>query len=109
MKKIIHAAIIAAGLTGACLAMTSTPSMAGVSINLDFGNVAVGYQDGYWDNNHRWHQWRDANEMYRYRTKHRHNYNNWKRTGRNDRGHYKVRDRHHERRHDNGRHNGWKR
>ena len=109
MKKIVHTAIIAIGLAGASLTMTSTPSIAGVSINLDFGNVAVGYQDGYWDNSHRWHQWRNDDEMHQYRSKHRHNYNNWKRAERRDREYQKVRNRHHERRHDNGRHNGWKR
>tara|TARA_R110002074_G_scaffold60236_4_gene146105 strand:+ start:7986 stop:8315 length:330 start_codon:yes stop_codon:yes gene_type:complete len=108
MKKIIRATIVMVGLASAGLAMTSTPSLAGVSINLDFGSVATGYQDGYWDNNHHWHNWRSDEEMHQYRAKHGHKYNNWKRSGKQDRGHYKVRDRRHETRHDNGRHNGWK-
>jgi hypothetical protein len=27
------------------------------NVTLDFGTVAYGYNDGYWDNGHRWHAW----------------------------------------------------
>jgi hypothetical protein len=36
----------------------AVPAMAAVHVN--FGNVSVGYRDGYQDNHHRWHHWRQS-------------------------------------------------
>ncbi len=34
---------------------------------LTFGDVAFGYNDGYWDNNHSWHRWSNDGEYRNYR------------------------------------------
>ena len=37
-------------------------------LSFDPGNVRFGYADGYWDNDHRWHDWpsaREAREFHR--------------------------------------------
>ena len=41
---------------------------------LTWGNVVFGYSDGYYDNNRRWHQWRNRNERNWYRQNYRHSY-----------------------------------
>jgi hypothetical protein len=46
----------------------------GSSVSFDFGNVAFGYQDGYWDNSHRWHKWRNSREHREYRDQHHDDY-----------------------------------
>ncbi len=77
MRKILTGAIIALGLAGASFATTGTASAAGVGISLDFGNVAFGYQDGYWDRGHRWHHWRQG-EMARYQAVNANHYYAWR-------------------------------
>ncbi len=63
------------------------------AISVGFGDVAIGYSDGYWDNSHRWHRWRNARDHDNYRRQHAGSYSNWKhdrdgndgwRGGRND-------------------------
>lgn len=44
------------------------------AISFSLGNVAFGYRDGYWDNDHRWHKWRNARDHRAYRDQHRDNY-----------------------------------
>lgn len=56
------------------------------TIMIDFGAIAFGYSDGYWDTGRRWHAWRNADEARDYRNHHGSNY----------------RDRHHDRYRDNG-------
>jgi hypothetical protein len=47
-------------LLGACVVHEGgRPEAAYVAASPD---VAFGYSDGYWDRNHQWHQWRDAQE-----------------------------------------------
>ena len=43
----------------------------------DFGNVAVGYQDGYWDNGHTWHTWSDDGHRQSYRGYRGNRYSDW--------------------------------
>ena len=33
-----------------------------VSVSVSFGGAAFGYEDGYYDNERRWHEWRDDDE-----------------------------------------------
>jgi len=40
----------------------------GTSLTVDFGTVAFGYNDGYWDTGHRWHAWRNNAERTNYRS-----------------------------------------
>jgi hypothetical protein len=60
-------AIVAVGLAGATMTMTGTADAAQVGVSLDVGNVAFGYQDGYWDQGHHWHHWRNQREARYYR------------------------------------------
>ncbi len=39
---------------------------AAISVNL--GGIAIGYRDGYWDNAHHWHHWRNSHERNNYRS-----------------------------------------
>ena len=49
----------------------------GGAISVDFGNVAFGYRDGYWDNAHTWHQWGDDRHRESYRNYRGNHYNDW--------------------------------
>ncbi|NIJ47934.1 hypothetical protein [Rhizomicrobium electricum] len=46
------------------------------SVSFDFGDVAYGYRDGYWDNSHRWHNWRNRNDHDNYRNHQGNHYRN---------------------------------
>jgi len=70
--KIIKWAVLVAPLLALPTAF-SAPAAARAVAGIDFGNVAIGYRDGYYDQGHRYHHWahRDAE---RYRTKYHDNY-----------------------------------
>jgi len=72
------------------LALAAVPftAQAGTHVVFDFGNVAFGYSDGYWDRDHRWHRW--------------HHYRDWERYRRDYREHSYYR------RHDHYRDHGWR-
>jgi hypothetical protein len=80
MKRIILAAVAAS----AFFAAANVPVVAAPSIHFDFGNVSLGYSDGYWDNGHKWHAWRRG-ELAAYRNEHRDNYHAWRH---NDKHHH---------------------
>ncbi len=86
MHKLLTGAIIVAGLAGATIAVPSTASAAGVGISFNLGNVAFGYQDGYWDRSHHWHKWRNRNEARNYRAAPSNQYHDWKHDRNSDRG-----------------------
>ena len=67
------AAIIVA--VGTALAVSGLADAATVAI--DFGNVSVGYRDGYRDTNNGWHSWRTADAS-RYRKAHGEQYHAWR-------------------------------
>jgi len=56
----------------------------GLTINV--GDVAFGYQDGYWDHAHQWHQWRNEQEMRDYRNAPGSQYNDYRHDRDNDQG-----------------------
>ncbi len=94
MRMLLKGAAIALVLAGTGFAATGTSNAAGfaittsdhgrdhrnTSVSFDFGNVAYAYQDGYWDNDHRWHRWRNSREHRDYRNEHRDNYRGGKHT-----------------------------
>ena len=50
-------------------------------VAVDFGNIAFGYNDGYWDRDHHWHRWRHNSDWQRFQRenhehafKHRHDH-----------------------------------
>jgi hypothetical protein len=67
------AAIVVA--IGIALAASGSASAAGVAI--DFGNVSVGYADGYRDANNGWHSWR-ATDARKFRKAHADQYHAWR-------------------------------
>jgi hypothetical protein len=90
MRMFLTGAAIALALAGTTLATTGTANAAGITIStsdngrnhastaisFSFGDVAYGYQDGYWDNSHRWHNWRNSRDRQNYRNQHGGNYRN---------------------------------
>jgi hypothetical protein len=52
-------------------ATIAVPAAAAVHVN--FGNVSVGYRDGYRDNHHQWHRWRQSDAA-SYRSHNQQNY-----------------------------------
>ena len=67
------AAIIVA--VGTVLTVSGLANAATVAV--DFGNVSVGFADGYRDNNNGWHSWR-ASDASRYRKAHGEQYHAWR-------------------------------
>jgi hypothetical protein len=73
---------------------------AGTSVFVDLGGIAFGYEDGYWDRDHRWHEWERREDWDRYRREYREHAYAW----RHDHDGDGWRD---EYWHDNGKHKGW--
>jgi len=46
-------------------------------ISVRFDDDVIGYRDGYWDNKHRWHPWKNEREYLRFRRYHGSRYNDW--------------------------------
>ena len=69
MKKIIVAMAVVGSLAGASLA-TSAPAFAdGFNFSFNTGNVAMGFNDGYYDNHRRWHKWHNKREAREWRAR----------------------------------------
>ena len=80
--------LLAAGVLGA--ASLAVPAAAQPThFSFRVGDVALGYNDGYYDRSHSWHSWRDARERNWYRARYAHNY----RRMRHDRDHDGIPDR----------------
>ena len=75
MKLTIAAAAIA--IAGATLTM-SVPASAAVGVSFDFGNVALGYSDGYYDRDHHWHRWAHRADMERWHHDHADSWHGWR-------------------------------
>ncbi|HEY2068148.1 MAG TPA: hypothetical protein VGG48_01225 [Rhizomicrobium sp.] len=86
--KTIKAALVASALALSAVSVAA-PASAAVGVSIDFGNVAVGYNDGYWDNDHHWHRWAHREDLAAYRAAHAEHY--------------------HDMRHDKARNHGWER
>lgn len=77
MKTLLQSAALSGILAAAMFAgIPSASAQVGVSVNL--GDVAIGYQDGYWDGHHHWHHWRNNDDWQAYRTAHPENYHDWR-------------------------------
>ena len=55
-------------------AAVAVPTIAQAAIHVDFGNVSVGYRDGYQDNRHQWHAWSHPSDAVAYRSHYKQNY-----------------------------------
>ena len=65
--------LLAAGMLSTGLA-TVPASAQPSSFSFRIGDVAFGYQDGYYDRSRQWHSWRDARERNWYRARYAHGY-----------------------------------
>jgi len=95
MKLGLKALLVASTVAVLPLAV-STPAAArsNVAVTFDYGNVAFGYNDGYWDRDHRWHRWRNVEERRRYRAAYREHYYDWRHDRYRDHDHgWRDRDR----------------
>ena len=90
MKSILHAALVAAAPGFAATAIAPA-ALAGVGVSINFGEVSVGYRDGYYDHHHRWHRWHHDNDWQSYRDAHPDNYRDY---GHREHGHDHDHDQH---------------
>jgi len=72
MKLSIQAALFASAFVFLPLA-SAVPAEAGTTVAVDFGNVAVGYRDGYRDQNKQYHRWAHPQDARTYRAKYSQN------------------------------------
>jgi hypothetical protein len=97
MHMFLKGAAIALALAGTALLAAGTADAQGSYndgyrhndspiISIGFGNVAFGFNDGYWDNNHRWHHWRNQRDHRNYRDQNRNNYHEWRHDRDSDNG-----------------------
>jgi hypothetical protein len=87
VKRRIEVAVVALALLGVPLAVgMPVPAHADVHVSIDPGSVAFGYSDGYWDRDHRWHDWRNREETDWYREHYRDHYYNRKHDGEREQG-----------------------
>jgi hypothetical protein len=77
MKSFIRAAVVAAATCTAAFTVAVQPALAGIGVSLDFGDVAIGYHDGYYDSAHHWHHWRHPNDWQAYGRAHPEHYHDW--------------------------------
>jgi hypothetical protein len=80
MKTLLKSALVASLLIG-----SAGMASAAVHVGFDLGNVAVGYNDGYMDNDHHFHRWAHRRDMSDYRSAHADGYHGWRH---NDRRHH---------------------
>jgi hypothetical protein len=89
MFKSLNGAILALGLTGASFAIAGPASAdgigvgvhvggVGIGVGIGLGDVAFGYQDGYWDRGHHWHHWRNNQQMRDYKGAPGNHYNDYR-------------------------------
>lgn len=74
MKKTLKMTLIASAICTAGLAAITPASAQPTGFSFRVGDVAIAYQDGYYDHRNRWHHWRDAREHSWYRTNYRNRY-----------------------------------
>jgi hypothetical protein len=69
VKHFIKAAAIALAVVGSTVSTLSimTPASAQAVVTFDPGTVRYGYNDGYWDNGHSFHNWSQPEHMTTYR------------------------------------------
>jgi hypothetical protein len=77
MLKTMKFALVALALAGG--AMTAAiPAKAEVTVAVDPGGVAFGYEDGYWDRGRAWHTWPSHEAAVQYQTANHDHYYGYK-------------------------------
>ena len=78
MNKLTYGVFAASALCAVGLVAIAMPVAArdrgDTSFSISLGNVQFGYSDGYYDNDRRWHNWRDDEERDWYRQNHGQSY-----------------------------------
>ena len=74
-KFLLGAAVVLALSSGAAVTGAAPAQAAGVTF--DFGNVAVGLNDGYYDHDRHFHRW-SSREAARWRREHYNQYYGWR-------------------------------
>jgi hypothetical protein len=82
MRSLLKGTVVALALAGATLATAGTATAQGynngqVGVQVGFGDVAVGYRDGYWDRNHHWNRWHHHHDYRLYQGQQGAIYNDW--------------------------------
>ena len=67
MKTSLKAVLLALAVSAVSLGA----AQAAEHVELDFGSIAFGYTDGYWDRGHHWHRWAHHRDWERWRDEHR--------------------------------------
>ena len=75
-KFLLGAAVVLALSSGAAVTGAAPAQAAGVTF--DFGNVAIGLNDGYYDNSHNFHRWRSQRDAAQWRREHYSRYYGWR-------------------------------
>ena len=78
MKNSLKLLLAAGAIFGAGLVGT-LPAAAQSGFSFRAGDVAFGFQDGYYDRRNQWRSWRDARERDWYRANYRDNYRGYRR------------------------------
>ncbi len=73
MNCILKTSILALALVGSAAGIASAQS-----VTFSTGNVAIGYNDGYWDRGHTWHAWENDANRTSYRAAKDAEYHDWK-------------------------------
>jgi len=77
--------LLAAGLLSTAALAVTPASAQPSSFSFRVGNVAMGFSDGYYDRDHRWHRWHSAREHRWYRANNASFYHDSRRRGSWDR------------------------
>jgi hypothetical protein len=85
MKSMLHAALILS-VSGTAALTVAQPASAQVGVSFHVGDVALAYQDGYWDNHHVWHAWQRDSDLKVFRDQHPEHYRDYNHD-RDDHGH----------------------
>jgi uncharacterized protein YraI len=64
----------ALAIAAAPLAISRPAAAQQVGVTIAVPDIAFGFSDGYWDREHRWHQWRDHREAMAWREKNAEHY-----------------------------------
>jgi len=78
MSSTIKTALVAFALIGGTLAIGASAAAEETRVVVAPGGIAFGYNDGYWDREHRWHAWRNHEEAEHWRAENREHYYDWK-------------------------------
>ena len=74
MRSALKMLVAASVLGGAGLFAAAPASAQGFNFSFRVGDVAMGYNDGYYDRNRHWHAWRNTRERNWYRAHYGYNY-----------------------------------